>query len=125
MRLEAMLARQLIAVVGHRERQEMILDVGMLDARARADERAGLEMVAARRAPCRRMQPTQADETAAENPGVAVERDRLLARRAGSNIRDGPAGSRRRRADRARRRCRGLQFRAPALRPTVARAAAS
>ena len=44
-RLEAVLVDLLLAVVADRDRQEMVLQVGMLDAGAAADEAAGFEMV--------------------------------------------------------------------------------
>ena len=45
MGLEPVLARQPAAVIGDRERQEVELEVGILDPRPAPDEAAGLEMV--------------------------------------------------------------------------------
>ncbi len=77
MGLKPVLARQTRAVVAHRERQEMKLDVGMRHSRLRADEAARLEMIG-RAVAVVAHQPVQPDERAGEQPGLAVERDRLL-----------------------------------------------
>ena len=78
MRLEAVLGGQRTAVIGHGEREEVVLDVGVADAGAGADEAAALEMVGGTQ-PLLEEEPAQADQGL--GPGVhrAVERDRLAA----------------------------------------------
>src|SRR5208282_5558106 len=77
MGLEAVLPGERRAVVGDRHRQEMELDVGMADARARADEAAGLEMIGGAEA-ASAGQPIEADPRARNEAGLAIKRDRLL-----------------------------------------------
>ena len=61
MRLEAVPLGERRPVVGDGERQEMILDVGVLDAGPAADEAAGLEMVGGAE-PVAEQEPAQADD---------------------------------------------------------------
>ena len=70
MGLKAVLARQGRAVVGDRHRQEMELDVGVANARARADEAAGLEMIGGADA-LAAQEPLRADQRAPNEAGVA------------------------------------------------------
>ena len=73
--LEAVPVCQRFAVVGHRHRQKMKLDVGVRDARPAADEAAGLEMVG-RPQPAPGQQPLRADAGLGQQPGVGKQRDR-------------------------------------------------
>ena len=70
MRLESVLARQLRAVIGDSHRQEMELNVGIANARARADEAAGLEMIGGAEAAAAQ-KPLSADERAPEQARCA------------------------------------------------------
>ena len=77
MRLEAVLAGERRAIIGHSHRQEMELDIGIANAGARADEAARLEMVrGAEAAPAH--EPLGADERALDETRMRKERDRLL-----------------------------------------------
>ena len=78
-RLKAVGLLRIAAVVVHRDRQEMVLQIGMLDARARADEGARLE-VAGRAEPPFQQDPLQADARLVPGPLRRVQRDRLGAR---------------------------------------------
>jgi hypothetical protein len=77
MRLEAVRARRGRAVVADRDGQEVELDVGILDACARADEAAGLELVRRPQPPARK-QPLRADPGLAPEAPVGIEADGLL-----------------------------------------------
>ena len=77
MGLKAMLAGKRRAVVGDRHRQEMELDVGVANARARADEAAGLEMIGGAEA-LAAQEPLRPDQRAPNEAGVGKERDRLF-----------------------------------------------
>ena len=79
MRLKAVLLRERGAVVGHGERQEVVLDVGIGHARTAADEAAGLEVVG-RAESVMAQQPTHADHRAREESHGRIERDWLGAR---------------------------------------------
>ena len=78
MGLVAVAAHPLLHVVGGRHRQEMKLDVGPADARARADEAAGFEMVG-RAEPGFEGDPAHADQGLGQQAGRRIERDRLRA----------------------------------------------
>ncbi len=79
MGLKAVLLRERRAVVGHRHGQEVILDVRIGDARAAADEPAGLEMIGRPQA-ILAQQPACADQRAIPPVDRGVQGDRLLAR---------------------------------------------
>jgi hypothetical protein len=79
MRLKAVLLRERRAVVGHRHRQEMILDVGIGDARAAADEAAGLEMIGGAEAVLAQQPAQRRSAPSASRIDRGVQRDRLLA----------------------------------------------
>src|SRR5207244_11120013 len=76
--LDAGLAGERRAVVAHRERQEMELDVRVAHASAAADEAAGLEVVARAEAVLGE-DPAHANEGPAQERHLRVERDRLAA----------------------------------------------
>jgi hypothetical protein len=73
--LVAMLGGKLAAVIGHGQRQEMILDVGKTDAGTAANETAGLEMVGGAEAVAAQ-QPARPDQAAREQTHRRVERNR-------------------------------------------------
>ncbi len=78
-RLEAVLVDLLPAVVGDRDRQEVVLQVRVLHAGAAADEAAGLEVIG--RAEARpEQQPFDADGALGDEVLRRMERDRLRAR---------------------------------------------
>ena len=74
--LEAVPVEGGIAVVAHRRRQEVVLDVGPLEPGTRADEGAGLEVVGGAEAALEE-DPAGADQALADGPQLRVEGDRL------------------------------------------------
>ncbi len=74
-----MLLRQRSAVVGHGHRQEVILDIRVLDPRPAADESARLKVIGGPQAVLAQ-NPAHADERLAERIHMLVQRDRLFAR---------------------------------------------
>jgi hypothetical protein len=74
MNLEAVSAGGRLAVVGNGARQEMILDVRVLDAGARADETGAFEMVGCAKAGLEQ-QPLQPDQALRQPVELAVERN--------------------------------------------------
>ncbi len=78
-RLEAVLVDLVLAVVADRDRQEVVLQVGMLDAGAAPDEAAGFEMVG-RAESLAQQQPFEADGAHGDEILRRVQRDRLRAR---------------------------------------------
>ena len=76
--LEAVRLGRRLAVVADRHRQEVVLDVGVLDPRLGADESGGLEVVGGAVALLEE-EPLRADPGLREKVQVLVERDRLLA----------------------------------------------
>ena len=78
-RLEAVLVDLVLAVVADRDRQEMVLQVGMLDAGATPDEAAGFEMIGRAEA-LAQQQPFEADGAHRDEILRRVQRDRLRAR---------------------------------------------
>ena len=78
-RLEAVLIHLFLAVVRDRDRQEVVLEVGVADARAAADEAARLEMIGGAE-PRAEEKPLDADPAHRQQVLRRVERDRLRAR---------------------------------------------
>src|SRR4029077_10310866 len=77
-RLKAVLARECRAVIIHRQRQEMKLDVRVAHPGAAADEAAGLEVIAGAEAVLGE-EPARADERAAHDRYLRIKRDGLAA----------------------------------------------
>src|SRR6185295_855940 len=75
-RLESVLLRERGSVVGHRERQEMKLDVGVGHAHAASDEAAGLEMIGCAE-PVLEEEPSRADDRPGKEAHRRIERDWL------------------------------------------------
>lgn len=78
MRLEPMALRRRLAVIADGDGQEMILDIGLLDARRRAQEGAGFELVGSAEAGFEE-HPLRADNPLHVPGQPGVERDRLQA----------------------------------------------
>ena len=78
MGLEAMASSRCLAVVTHRHRQKVVLQVGVHHAGLAADETTGLEMVGGAQAAAQQ-QPFDADLRHHQRVGGRIQRDRLLA----------------------------------------------
>src|SRR4051795_8872863 len=76
MRLKPMLGGEPFSIIGHGEREEVILDVRVANAGARADEPTGLEMVCGSM-PVATQQPAGTDGAFRHQALPGVERDRL------------------------------------------------
>ena len=77
MHLKAMPLRRGLAIIAHGNRQEMILDIGIIDPRRRADKGAGLKLVRGPK-PLFGEQPLRPDQRLAPEIPVFIERDRQL-----------------------------------------------
>ena len=77
MRLETMAADRRPAVIGDRDRQEMILDIRPFDAGSRPDEGCRLELVGGAQALLEE-QPLRADHAHPEPVVLRMQRDRQL-----------------------------------------------
>ena len=105
MRLEAVRLGRRLAVVAHRRREEVVLDVGIVDAGRRAHEGRRLELVGGAE-PGLEEQPLRADQRLGERVEHRVERDRLGRFLLDVELQMVLQVLRRRRAGRRRRRCR-------------------